>query len=80
MGCIIVCTTLVLGVIAMVAPFEIADMSPFLITRAFTIITAIAFLIFVRTGRKISKLEGLFFLSIYVLFLLVEIFLPNIIK
>jgi cation:H+ antiporter len=80
MGSIIVCATLVLGIIALISPFEITDLSPFLIARIFTFVASLLFLVFIRTGRKISKLEGLFFLSIYVLFLLVEIFLPNIIK
>jgi hypothetical protein len=38
------------------------------------------FIIFIRTGKKFTKKEGLVFLSVYILFLLVEIFLPNIIK
>ena len=80
MGSVIVCATLVLGIISLISPFEIKDLSPFLITRIFTIIASLIFLVFIRTGKKITKKEGLFFLSIYVLFLLVEIFLPNLIK
>lgn len=76
MGSVIVCATLVLGIVALISPFEIQDLSPFLITRVFTIIAALLFLVFIRTGRKITRMEGLFFLAIYILFLLVEIFLP----
>lgn len=80
MGSVIVCATLVLGIIALISPFEIRDLSPFLITRIFTVVASLLFIVFIRTGRKITKKEGLFFLSIYIAFLLVEIFLPNIIK
>ena len=77
MGAVIVCATLVLGIIALLFPFEIVDLSPFLITRIFTIIAALIFLLFIRTGRKITKYEGLFFLLIYILFILVQVFLPH---
>jgi cation:H+ antiporter len=80
MGSVIVCATLVLGIIALISPFTINDLSPFLITRIFTIVASLIFIVFIRTGRKITKMEGLIFLSIYVLFLLVEIFLPGQIK
>jgi len=80
MGSVIVCATLVLGIIALISPFEIVDIAPFLITRIFTVIAAVAFTIFISTGKKITKKEGLFFLAIYVLFLLTEIFFPYIVK
>jgi cation:H+ antiporter len=77
MGSVIVSATLVLGIIALIAPFEITDLSPFLISRIFTIVASLVFIVFIRTGRKITKQEGLFFLLIYILFLLVEIFMPH---
>lgn len=76
MGSVIICATLVLGIIAIISPFEINNLSPFLITRIFTIVASLLFIVFIRTGKKISKTEGALFLSIYLLFLLVEIFLP----
>ena len=75
MGSVIVCATLVLGIIALISPFEITDLSPFLITRIFTIVASLVFLVFIRTGRKFSKKEGLLMLSIYVIFLLAEVFI-----
>lgn len=80
MGAVIMSATLVLGLIALIFPFEIKDFSPFLITRIFTIIASIFFIIFIRTGKKITKIEGLLFISIYILFLIVQIFFPYIIK
>ncbi len=75
MGSVIVCATLVLGIIALVAPFEIKDFSPFLIARIFLIVAALLSLVFTRSGKKITKKEGLLLLCIYVVFLLAEIFL-----
>jgi len=75
MGSVIVCATLVLGIIALICPFEIKDFSPFLTTRIFTVVASLIFLVFIRTGKKITKKEGLLMLSIYIIFLLTEIFL-----
>jgi len=80
MGSVMVCATLVLGIVALIAPFEIQDLSPFMITRVFTFVASLLFLVFIRTGRKINRIEGLIFLFVYILFLLVEIFLPSIIR
>ena len=74
MGSVIICTTLVLGLIALVSPFEIKDFSPFLIARIFLIVGSIFALIFIRSGKEITKKEGLYLLSVYIIFLLVEIF------
>jgi len=75
MGSVIVCATLVLGIVGLVAPFEIEDMSVFLIARIFTVIAAIFFLVAARTGKKLSKKEAVILLFIYILFLLAEIFI-----
>ena len=75
MGSVIVSATLVLGIIALVAPFAIDDFSPFLIARIFLIIGSICALIFIRSGRKITKKEGALLLFIYIVFLFAEIFL-----
>lgn len=75
MGSVIVCATLVLGLIALILPFEITDFSPFVTARIFLIIAAVFSLIFIRTGKKITKKEGLFLLFLYITFLIVEIFI-----
>ena len=74
MGSVIVCATLVLGIIGVIAPFEIKDMSVFLVARVFTVIAAVFFLIVVRTGKKITKQEALLLFFIYIIFLITEIF------
>lgn len=75
MGSVIVCSTLVLGIVAIVSPFEINDFSPFLIARIFLIVGSIFALIFIKSGRKITKREGIILLFVYVVFLLSEIFI-----
>ncbi|MDI6591846.1 MAG: hypothetical protein QME61_02855 [Patescibacteria group bacterium] len=74
MGSVIVPATLVLGIVALICPIKIPDFSPFAIGRFFLIISALFFLFFVRTDRKITKKEAFFLLGIYLLFVLVEIF------
>ncbi len=73
MGAIIIPATLVLGIVALICPIKIPDFSPFAIGRFFLIISAMFFLFFVRTDRKITKKEALFLLGIYITFVLVEI-------
>jgi cation:H+ antiporter len=75
MASVIICATLVLGVVAFVAPFQIKDFSPFFIARIFMVIACIFYLLFITTGRKITKKEGLFLLLIYIVFLITEIFI-----
>lgn len=74
MGSVIVCASLVLGLIALISPFRINDFSPFLIARAFTLLAVFLYLFAIRTEKKITKKEGLSLLSIYILFLVAEIF------
>jgi len=76
MGSVISCASLVLGIVAIISPFKIDDFSPFLIAGIFLIVTLGLFIIFVRSGRKLTKPEGLILISVYILFLLVEIFRP----
>jgi cation:H+ antiporter len=73
MGAVIVPATLVLGILALINPFVISDFSPLILARVFLLISAIYFLISVKTDQKISKSEGIFFLSLYILFILLEL-------
>ena len=73
MGSVIMTATLVLGTVALISPIIIPDFSPFAIGRIFLIIAAVFFLIFIRTGHKITRKEAVFLLGIYILFVLVEI-------
>ena len=75
MGSVIVCATLVLGVLALVSPFHINDFSPFLNARIFLIIAALLSLLFIRTGKEITRREAMMLLFVYITFLMVEVFL-----
>lgn len=74
MGSVIVCATLVLGIVALVAPFSIADFSPFLVTMAFLVAAALLSILLIRTGNRVTKKEGLVLLFFYIAFLIFEIF------
>lgn len=75
MASVIVCATLVFGIVALVHPFAIVDISQILAARIFLIVASIIFLISVRNDRKLTKKEGLILLFVYIIFLLVEIFI-----
>lgn len=69
MGTVIVCSTFVLGLVVLINPIENVDLSPFIIARVFLLISALLFLLFVKTDRKITKTEAVILLSIYLIFL-----------
>lgn len=73
MGSVMITTTLVLGIVSLIHPIEIFDFSTFAIGRFFLIVSAVFFLIFLRTGRKITRREGAFLFLIFLLFLITEI-------
>ena len=75
MGSVIVSATLVLGIVVLISPIRNIDFSPFAIARIFLIISAVFFLIVVRTDQKITKKEAILLIAIYILFLFAEIFL-----
>jgi len=75
MGSVITCATLVLGVVILIHPFQIADFSPYYLARAFLIVSTVFFLLFTKSNAKITQREALFLLGIYIAFLLSEVFL-----
>jgi len=75
MGSVIVCATLILGVVALIAPIEIVELSTLAIARVFLVISAVFFLVIVRTGQKITKKEAAILLIIYLSFIITEFLL-----
>jgi len=73
MGGVVMCATLVLGIVALISPIKIADFSPFVIARIFLVISVLFFIFCLRSDSKISKKEGVALLLIYILFLITEI-------
>ncbi|MBU4274773.1 hypothetical protein KKE19_03070, partial [Patescibacteria group bacterium] len=77
MGAVIIPSTLVLGIIALITPIYIYDFSSLALARFFIIISALLFPIVVRSGRQISKREALILLFVYIIFLISEILLKD---
>ncbi len=73
MGSVIFPATLVLGIVAMISPIEVGGSSYFAVGRLFLFIAAVFSLLFLRTGRKITRQEGFFLLAVYLLFVVAEI-------
>lgn len=73
MGAVIVPSTLVLGIVAIIQPIIISDFSPFAISRIFIIMSVLFFFFFAKTGRKITNKEAIVLLGIYALFILAEL-------
>lgn len=72
-GSVVVNSTLVLGLVALICPFEITNFSPYLMGILFTVVVASVFAIFAKTEQKITKKEAMFLLLIYIVFVVVEI-------
>ncbi|KPJ57059.1 hypothetical protein AMJ49_02790 [Parcubacteria bacterium DG_74_2] len=77
MGATIIPATLVLGIVSLIHPIEILDFSPFTISLSFIVISALFFLLVVRTGKKITKEEGYLLLELYIIFVLTQIILTK---
>lgn len=75
MGSVIIVSTFVLGIVALIYPIKILDFSPFLIARFFLIISVLFFFLFLRTGQKITKKEAVILLFLYFTFIFSEILL-----
>lgn len=75
LGSTVLTASLVLGLVAFIHPIIIVDFSPFIVARAFLIVSAVALLAFSRTDNQITSREAFVLLTIYVLFVVVELFL-----
>ncbi len=75
MGAIISASTLVLGIVALLSPIEIGpiDFSLLAVARFFLIAAAVFFLLFIRTGHKITRKEGIILLIFYLFFVIVQV-------
>jgi len=72
MGSVVVNSTLILGTVALICPFEISNFSPYFSGILFTIITALVFAVFAKTDREITKKEAIALIFVYILFLITE--------
>lgn len=74
MGSVVMNSTLILGSVALICPFAVDDLSPYLIGVGFTALVSSIFFIFAKTDKTISKKEALVLILLYLLFFFAEIF------
>ncbi len=72
-GTIIVNSTLVLGVSAIIYPIS-AQFQLFLISASFMVLVAFLFAAFINSGKKIDITEGISLILLYIFFLMLEIY------
>jgi cation:H+ antiporter len=74
LGSTVLTASFVLGIVAFIHPIVIVDFSPYIVARAFLIVSAVALLIFSRTDNKITSREAFILLTLYILFAVAQIF------
>lgn len=73
MGSVIINSTLVLGSTVLIYPLEIVEFSPYIVGILFTIAACLFFSVFSRTGKVITRKEGVVLLAIYILFVVFQL-------
>jgi len=73
LGSVVINSTLVLGILFIISPFKIDDLSFYLRGAFFTIIAFLFFIIFLKTSKSISKKEGFFLILLYFIFIFSQI-------
>ena len=73
LGSTVFTASFVLGLVAFLYPIVITDFSPYIIARAFLIISGITLLVFSRTGNKLTSREAFILLGFLFIFGLVQI-------
>ena len=76
LGTVIIDATLIIGILALINPF---DFDPLLIYIAgsFMFISGLLVIIFIKTGRQITKREAIYLIGFYILYLIVELSARN---
>jgi cation:H+ antiporter len=75
MGAVTMSSTLVLGTVALINPIVIGQefLSSLTIARVALVACSLLYLLFIRSGKRVSTKEGLLLISIYIAFLILEI-------
>jgi len=73
-GDVILLPTLGLGLIAIISPIRITAFPNLSYLILFLAFTSFLFLFFIRSGKKISLKEAVILLSLYFLFVIIELF------
>jgi len=73
LGSVVIDAGLVLGIAAIICPFQVLNMPQYILGIAFSIFAAGFFFLFSRTKNEINKREGIALVSLYALFLISQI-------
>lgn len=76
LGGVIADASIVLGVVALINPFSF-NPRIVIVTGVFMLLAGILFFSAIRSGRKLTRSEGLLLLAFYVVFVIVELALQN---
>ena len=72
LGSVVINSSLVLGLTALIYPIK-ADFLPFLVGALFLMLILGIFAVFAKTGRRITRKEGIILLMFYVLFVIISV-------
>jgi cation:H+ antiporter len=75
MGSVILTTTLVLGTVVLISPIKEIFLPQLFLARFFLFVSAIFFFLFVRSGKRVTRAEGIFLIFLYLFFVLSQILL-----
>ncbi len=78
LGTVITDATIVLGLVALISPFSYNPLKMFMTGGIMFLVGALTIL-FMRTNKTLSKIEGLILILVYVLFVFAEFFVSSII-
>lgn len=73
-GAVVTNSTLVLGIVSIISPIK-TEILPFLTSAIFLFIVGFIFVTFIKTGKKLERMEGISLILIYVLFVIIEFFI-----
>lgn len=65
---------LVLGIVAIIHPITVA-FTPFLISAVFLFLSALIFLAFIKSGKKLDIFEGISLIVFYLIFVIIQFFI-----
>jgi len=72
MGSTVANSTLILGVVALINPISVPDLTEFQIVSFFLFVLILIFIIFLQSKSGITRLKALLLIVIYVIFLVIS--------
>ncbi len=72
LGSVIVNSALILGIVSLIDPIKIQDLTSFVIGAIFMILALLLFNLFIRTRAKLSWQEGALLIVFYIIFVIIQ--------